>query len=210
MRFHRWLLIIVNLLFKQLFIGRSYPTAQPNKSNKTENENRLLVRNATFRWDHSPKSILENTSEPTISVETVGFQITVELFRVPTAPAVIGITGLASSGKTSVVHALLAQMPLRSGEVYSNDRVAYYPEQPYLVENGTLRQNICWSNVGSFDASRYRTCLSTVQLHLNVGYDLEPMDRSDLDLQWLQKISLARAIYNQWYAIIVNRLSKAN
>lgn len=186
----------------QNLIRRNYPTALP--AVQSDNADRLLLQNAQFRWDRPlAATAMDNNNDRSPSAEMAAFKLTVDRLCIPKTPAIIGVTGMRGSGTSSLVHALLGHMPHRAGEFHCADRVAYYPEQPYILEGGSLRQNICWSNVGAFDERRYRGALAAVQLNLNTGYDLEPIDRADLDAQWQQKISLARAVYNGGQEIVV-------
>lgn len=191
----------------QSCITRSYPAARP--AVQPDHADRILLLNAQFRWDHPQKVPLMESNMETIAstsqrdIEKAGFKLTIDRMCVPKTPAIIGITGMRNAGKSSLVHALLGHMPQRAGEFHCASRVAFYPEQPYILEGSSLRQNICWSNVGAFDEQRYSAAVSAVQMRLNTGYDLELIDRAELDVQWLQKISLARAVYNGGQEIVV-------
>lgn len=179
----------------QALIARAYPTVLPTKSEAIVD--RILMSTATFRWDRPQrKNFLDNNNGAGIDILETGFTLRIDSFRVPSSPTVIGITGSGQSGKSSFVHALLGHMPHCGGDFHSISRVAYYPQEPYILEKSTLRDNICWSNVGGFDEARYNDSISMVQLHLNNGYDQEIIDKTELDAQWMQKISLARSLYN--------------
>lgn len=106
---------------------------------------------------------------------------------------ITGITGYADSGKTSFVYALLGHLSLRLGDFYQKDKCSFYPENPYTLDGGSIRENIVFFD--DWDEVRYQESLALVQLHFNAGFDETPIEEV-LDLHLRQKISLARALFS--------------
>lgn len=188
----------------RVLIARHHPSIRSSVSVMDHDDDRLLIRSATFRWD-DPSNKLNQLHSTVTAMVPHSEELHIEKFRVSTAPnnRIIGIIGSETSGKSSLVQALLGQMPLGSGTFQCNGPVVYYPPDPYILcdDSTTYRQNICWPNVDdTFDEQRYADCLATVQLCLsaadNGGHDRKFIDRSVLNAELLHKIVLARALYN--------------
>lgn len=64
----------------------------------------------------------------------------------------VAVVGQIGSGKTSLISALLGEMEKIRGNVITNGRIAYVPQQAW-IQNCTLRDNILFGN--SYKASKY-------------------------------------------------------
>ncbi|KAI9843481.1 MAG: hypothetical protein M1837_006327 [Sclerophora amabilis] len=135
-------------------------------------------------------------------------------FRVGQLNVIVGPTG---SGKSSLLMALLGEMTLLSGTIYSpggrsredltpdpetglTESIAYCAQQAWLV-NDTIKQNILFAS--TWDENRYRHVITACALER----DLEILDAGDetmvgekgitLSGGQKQRISLARALYSK-------------
>ena len=71
----------------------------------------------------------------------------------------LAVCGTVGSGKSSLLAALLGQMPaLGAGSVMVAGRVAYVPQSAW-IQNASLRDNILFGR--PFDPAAYRTALRT-------------------------------------------------
>jgi ATP-binding cassette subfamily C (CFTR/MRP) protein 1 len=52
--------------------------------------------------------------------------------------SLVAIVGQVGSGKSSLLSALLGEMSVESGEVNTNGRVAYVPQQAWIQERNSL------------------------------------------------------------------------
>lgn len=158
------------------------------------------MQKATFKWE--PVPVIAKENELT-HIKRLVFTLSVQRFDVKTN-TIIGVTGGDGSGKSSLVHALLGHMPLRTGEYSRTGAISYYPERPYMMEDCTIRQNVLLTGNSSekIDEMRYKGAVATVRLYFRHGFDSVPLGRSALDMQWLQRISLVRALYENKYVYI--------
>lgn len=111
------------------------------------------------------------------------------------------ITGRIGSGKTSLLLALLGELPLRSGSIEINGRVAYASQEAWLFP-GSIRANILLCG-RTLDADRYQRVLRACSLEA----DTKQLTRGDLTevgdggaaLSGGQRarVNLARALYEE-------------
>lgn len=136
------------------------------------------------------------------------------------------VTGRPLSGKTTLLRALLGEIPLASGTVlipsqrfkdsrtrdqknsslYAH-RVAYVPQTPW-IQNNTVRENILFFE--PWDDARYRAVLHQCELIR----DLALLENGDLTLigdrgvplpeNLKHKISLARAVYSRAKTVLID------
>ncbi|KAL9548576.1 hypothetical protein MBANPS3_005610 [Mucor bainieri] len=122
------------------------------------------------------------------------------------------ISGPPGSGKTSLIAALMGDMPCVHGQAPASclPRVAYVAQTAW-IEHGTLRENILFSE--PWDDTRYRAVLHQCDLLR----DLSLLDNGDLTLTtdkavsstMRHKISLARAVYAKMDTVIIDDIFAA-
>ncbi|EAT34168.1 AAEL013567-PA, partial [Aedes aegypti] len=143
----------------------------------------VIVDSATARWD--PKA-----SEYTL--EGVNLHV-----QPGTLVAVIGPVG---AGKSSLIHAILGELPLEGGTIKVNEEVSYASQEPWLF-SATIRQNILFGL--PMDKERYRkvvkTCALERDFQLFSNGDKTIVGERGVSLSGGQKarISLARAVYRR-------------
>lgn len=109
-----------------------------------------------------------------------------------------GITGGPRTGKSSLILALLGHVPIESGSIKRNGKMAYFPETPYLECDKSVQSNVIFYE--KFDKERYENAMELVQLgKKGIGSDPVcediPVDQLELTTQQMQKINLARSIF---------------
>lgn len=116
-----------------------------------------------------------------------------------TAPGIYGVVGQVGSGKSSLLYALLGELPAVSGAVVVTGTVSYSAQQPWIQGNLTIKENILFGR--PYDQHRYQRVLAACQLtkdmeQLTAGDDTMVGERG-VTLSGGQKarVSLARAIY---------------
>ncbi|XP_035673618.1 multidrug resistance-associated protein 4-like isoform X1 [Branchiostoma floridae] len=114
------------------------------------------------------------------------------------AGQLLAVIGPVGSGKSSLLSAILGELPPVSGRISVRGRVAYTSQQPWVF-SGTVRQNILFG--ATWDADRYKDVLNVTAL----SKDIESFPHGDrtlvgdrgITLSGGQKarIGLARALY---------------
>ncbi|KAK3795778.1 hypothetical protein RRG08_031859 [Elysia crispata] len=140
------------------------------------------LRNLTAKWEDN--SALPSTLE----------DITVKV-RPGSLVAVIGPVG---SGKTSLLMTILGELPIQSGSVRAQGKIAYVSQHPWIF-SGSLRQNILFGE--SFEKARYDKIIRISAL----SRDLSILPKGDVTLigdrgvtlsgGQRARVSLARALY---------------
>uniref|UniRef100_A0A8W4FKS1 Cystic fibrosis transmembrane conductance regulator n=1 Tax=Sus scrofa TaxID=9823 RepID=A0A8W4FKS1_PIG len=110
----------------------------------------------------------------------------------------LAVVGPVGAGKSSLLSAVLGELPPSQGQVTVCGRIAYVPQQPWLFP-GTVRSNILFGK--KYEKDRYekvlKACALEKDLQLLVGGDLTVVGDRGTPLSAGQKarISLARAVY---------------
>ncbi|RLN46665.1 hypothetical protein BBO99_00009664 [Phytophthora kernoviae] len=112
--------------------------------------------------------------------------------------SLVMIVGKVGSGKSSLVNAILGEMPRTSGVLEVGGRIAYVSQDTW-IRNATLRDNILFEQ--NYDADWYAQVLDASQLAMDLralpnGDDTEIGERG-INLSGGQKarVAIARAMY---------------
>ena len=92
--------------------------------------------------------------------------------RIP-AGSLTAIVGAVGSGKSSLLSAILGEMPLTDGDVAVTGRVAYCAQQAW-IQNATVRDNVTFGSV--VDQNKYRRAVRDCALER----DLEILPAGDM------------------------------
>ncbi|XP_043334224.1 ATP-binding cassette sub-family C member 4-like [Cervus canadensis] len=110
----------------------------------------------------------------------------------------LAVVGPVGSGKSSLLSAVLGELPLSQGKVSMQGRIAYVSQQPWVFP-GTVRSNILFGK--KYEKERYeeviRACALEEDLQLLQDGDLTVTGDGGTPLSAGQKarVSLARAMY---------------
>uniref|UniRef100_A0A1A9ZP07 ATP-binding cassette sub-family C member Sur n=1 Tax=Glossina pallidipes TaxID=7398 RepID=A0A1A9ZP07_GLOPL len=119
------------------------------------------------------------------------------------------IVGKSGSGKSSLLSALLMEMPLVAGDMIWNksSTLAFVPQQPWL-RNASIRDNILFGE--DFRPKRYDCVLEACALKLDIALmptgDLTMIGERGLNLSGgqRQRIAIARALYSSANVVIMD------
>lgn len=111
-----------------------------------------------------------------------------------------GVTGKVGAGKSSLLSAILGELPYNSGSVFTNGRIAFVEQSPILF-SGSIKDNILLGK--SFVTELYQSalqlsCLKTDMMVLAEG-DATQIGENGANLSGGQRarLSLARALYTE-------------
>lgn len=156
----------------------------------------VQIDRGTFAWDHpNPEAIVSKASPSEPPTACILRDITWH----GSQGQLVAIVGAIGSGKSSMLSALLGEMYRISGHVWLRGRVAYVPQQPWLL-NASVRDNILFGK--PLDQSFYNRVITSCALvpdllQLPAGDATEVGERGvTLSGGQRQRISLARACYS--------------
>lgn len=167
----------ISLEHLDAFLDSKDPQVDTSTSNHEHSDlMKVGFKDAILRWPAKVKVDAEDQRTPT----SPPFSLKVDDLDFPLGCLSI-VTGRPSSGKTSLLCALLGQMSLESGNVYlptddrahSSSRVAYVAQTAW-IENGTVRENITF--LDPWDDARYRAVLYQCDLLRDLSF----MENGDL------------------------------
>ncbi|KAK4801560.1 hypothetical protein SAY86_022047 [Trapa natans] len=143
----------------------------------------ISIRNGNFSWD-------AKAERPTLS--NINLDIPVG--------SLVAIVGSTGEGKTSLVSAMLGELPpVGDASVTIRGRVAYVPQISWIY-NATVRDNILFGS--PFESSRYEKVIDVTSLRHDLdllpGGDLTEIGERGVNISGGQKqrVSLARAVYS--------------
>ena len=111
----------------------------------------------------------------------------------------VGITGPVGSGKTSLLMAILGELPISSGKISGAGKIALVSQTPW-VYSGTVRDNIVFGQ--EFYEQKYRKIIEVCDLEKDIESftkrNLTEIGQRGVILSGGQRarVSLARAIYS--------------
>ncbi|TMW69128.1 hypothetical protein Poli38472_001284 [Pythium oligandrum] len=159
-----------------------------------ENDVAISIENARFKWDSNNVEI-NGTEAEADTKKTVLHDVNLQ---VRDSDFVV-IHGPVGAGKSSLVAAMLGELPRSSGKVFvRTDKVAYYSQQPW-IQNMTIRDNILFGL--PFDTKKYERVLDACGLVKDVAQfpagDKTEIGQKGVNLSGGQRarVSLARACY---------------
>ena len=109
------------------------------------------------------------------------------------------ITGPVGCGKTSLLQAILEEIPLINGRIFCQGKIAWIGQDPWVF-SGSIRDNILFGE--PFDTERYHTILLACDLNEDLqGFpegDMTRVGERGIVLSGGQKarVALARAVYS--------------
>ena len=111
----------------------------------------------------------------------------------------LAITGAVGSGKSSLLTAILGELPLCEGKISYHGKVAYVPQIPWVF-SGTIRDNILFGL--PYDQEKFRNVIQVCSLTKDLAVfskgDLTDIGQRGVTLSGGQKarVGLARAVYS--------------
>ncbi|XP_060815467.1 probable multidrug resistance-associated protein lethal(2)03659 isoform X2 [Bombus pascuorum] len=154
---------------------------EKHKTTNYQGEYIMSLRNANVKWfSHDHDDTLKNLNINVKSGELI---------------AVVGPVG---SGKSSLLNVMLRELPLRSGTIEVNGKIAYASQEPWLFA-GSVRQNILFGR--KMDQFRYERVIKVCQLKRDFTLlpygDKTIVGERGISLSGGQRarINLARAVY---------------
>ena len=157
-------------------------TVELSSSNSIIQEPYVSVSEASCSWNHDNSG--GTLKDITFSVSSGGL---------------LAITGAVGSGKSSLLTAILGELPLRTGAISYQGKLAYVPQIPWVF-SGTIRENILFGL--PFNEDRFQNvvhiCDLTKDLTNFTSGDLTEIGQRGVTLSGGQKarVGLARAVYS--------------
>lgn len=158
-------------------------------------------------YDLDPAAVETDVAEP-CAIKIDGGEFEWLMYRpilddinisIPTGK-LVAIVGEVGSGKSSILAALLGEIPKIRGRVIVNGSIAYCPQQAW-IQNATVRQNITFGS--EFDESWYEQVVSLCELRSDLAI-LQAGDNTEIGEKGInlsggqkQRVSLARAVYQK-------------
>lgn len=143
----------------------------------------IIVNNATAKWTNAQtENSLEN----------------INLTVIP--GRLVGVIGPVGAGKSSLLQAILRELPLSEGKITVNGVVSYASQEPWLFA-GSVQQNILFGS--AMDDERYKNVIQVCALKTDLAQfpygDKTVVGERGVSLSGGQRarINLARAVYKQ-------------
>ncbi|XP_030838051.1 multidrug resistance-associated protein 4 isoform X2 [Strongylocentrotus purpuratus] len=159
-----------------------------------EDDNDIILRNLGGSWDAKSGD------------DKVGFTLKNIDFSLR-AGQLVAIIGPVGSGKSSLLMAMMNELPTQTGDVIVSGKIAYTAQQPWVF-SGTLRDNILFGK--KFDPDKYKEALKVCALKTDIELlpdgDLTLVGDRGITLSGGQRarVSLARAVYHEADAYLLD------
>nr|CAD7447895.1 unnamed protein product [Timema bartmani] len=158
------------------------PDKMPAIENQNDEKKVAILKDLSAKWDGKAN---ENT------INEINIQVG--------HGKLIAIIGQVGTGKTSLLQAILGELPKASGSCVVNGKISYACQEPWVF-GSTIRQNIVFGS--TFNKTRYeevlRVCALLPDLEQFPQRDLTLVGERGSSLSGGQKarVNLARAVYN--------------
>ncbi|POO04129.1 ATP-binding cassette containing protein [Trema orientale] len=143
----------------------------------------ISIKDGNFSWD-------QKADKPTLSNINLDTPV----------GSLVAIVGGTGEGKTSLISAMLGEIPqVSDASVVIRGSVAYVPQISWIF-NATVRENILFGS--AFEPARYWKAIDVTELHHDLdllpGHDLTEIGERGVNISGGQKqrISMARALYS--------------
>ncbi|XP_023231179.1 multidrug resistance-associated protein 4-like [Centruroides sculpturatus] len=184
--------VYVGLIFGLLvvtFISVSvfYEMSMAASINLHKNMFRCIIRTPITFLDMNPIGIFKD-DDTTLKAISLDVQV----------GELLVVVGSIGSGKTSLLMTILGEIPICSGKVIVNGKIAYASQEAWLF-NGTIRENILFG--GEYREDKYNEVLYITALEKDISLfpkgDLTRVGERGTTMSGGQKarINLARALY---------------
>lgn len=160
-------------------------SADPLKINKTSTGGTIEIKmeNVSAKWEN--ESLEQTLSNISLHIED---------------GSKVAIIGKVGAGKSSIIQAILGELPIENGEMQVNGVISYASQEPWLF-SGSIRQNILFGE--ALDKDRYNSVIEACALARDVELwpngDNTAVGERGINLSGGQKarINLARAVYRR-------------
>ena len=112
----------------------------------------------------------------------------------------VAITGAVGSGKSSLLMAVLGEIPLSKGSISSHGKIAFVPQIPWIF-SGTIRENILFGL--PYIDTKFQHVVDTCNLRKDLA-DFSSGDQTEIGQRGVKlsggqkaRVSLARALYSE-------------
>lgn len=189
-----------------LVVGLDHLDDEKKSTAASTDENVMVcARNATARWS-TPAEIREMKDTKVAPVKNSESEQTIE-FKAPTLENIsfkcekgmlVGVVGAVGSGKSSLLQAILRELPLESGSITVNGSVSYACQEPWVFA-ASIRQNILFGQ--EYEKNHYDKVVKACSLLTDFAQfpygDQTIIGERGSSLSGGQKarVSLARAMY---------------
>lgn len=152
----------------------------PEDVTNNKNCNSVIIKDGNFSW--------------VADEDTLG-NINLKIPR----GSLVAVVGSVGAGKSSLISAILGEIPKISGEINIDGKIAYVSQQAW-IQNATVRDNIIFGKTfeNNFYNKVIESCALEADFKILAAGDLTEVGEKGLNLSGGQKlrISLARAVYN--------------
>lgn len=180
--------ISINRLTKFLMYSEQIPSIEQHngyneKDGNIKDNNVVVIENGNAKW-----------------IETQNEHIFRDISVKITKGQLIAIIGPVGSGKSSLFHVILNELPLLTGRVSVNGKISYAAQEPWLFSNN-VRQNILFGD--EMNKEHYRTVVNRCALEEDFKLfpygDKTMVGERGISLSGGQRarINLARAVYKE-------------
>lgn len=176
------LVSVENVLFNNYSTKIDEDSAQENHTNVTK-ESGVVINHITAKWSG-------DATDNTLTDIYAGVQ----------PGRLVAVIGPVGSGKSSLLQAILKELPLQSGTIDVKGEISYASQEPWLFA-GSVRQNILFGL--PMDRHRYRTVVKKCALERDFTLfpygDKTIVGERGVSLSGGQRarINLARSVYKQ-------------